>query len=671
MKTILVLATTGELAGALTSGLNPARYRIVARQSVEEAEPLLARGLALACILDAEPGGVQDLWAIERLAKISPHCPILVHTASQDAAWQEQAYVQGASHIIRKPAGIRALESILDRELEKPKPTKTARTVSDVSSAPAPLEQSPAPAISGLGLIRDFSAILTHSHNTDELLKQVLQMLRQTLAVNRAAIFLRAPSTSPDADDADTALRPTAFVGFQPEVLSSAQLSLACGIGAQLSHSGRILRASSAAAQADAAAQNEFETIGAAVAVPMLDRGRLLGVAVFDGRITGETLTNPELELMYHLLEHAALAVRNIWMHAQQTANHELLTAVLRELSSACIVASRNLRVLHANKTALKLFATDPKTDSLDFTELPPTLAAKIYQVFKTGAALMPYRFESGRFPGSSYHATILPFQRDADGSPASVLLTIEDQTQSEQLRRLELEASDLRMVKNMANRLVAETGNAIVPLNTFVQIPPDAMDRSLLDTMLPALKDTDKRIERRVKQFRYLAEDVLEPNAQLSLQTLAEKAFAEAQHYLPSRNAQLVVENAPARETIHANRERLTFALAEIFMNALQANTTNPVLTVRRVDSGVPATVPTIAIEIRDNGPGFSKEASEKVGKHFFTTRIPGLGLGLAVAKKIIEAHGGSLEIVTPENIPHGIVRIKLPLTLGAEVQA
>jgi signal transduction histidine kinase len=226
-------------------------------------------------------------------------------------------------------------------------------------------------------------------------------------------------------------------------------------------------------------------------------------------------------------------------------------------------------------------------------------------------------------------------------------------------------------MVKNMAHRLVAETGNAIVPLNTFVQIPPDAMDQNLLLSMLPALKDTDKRIERRVKQFRYLAEDLLETNETLTLNPLLEKAFAESQHYHPARSAQLVLENTGTTATFPANRERLTFALAEIFMNALQANAANPSVVVRRVEATGRADGPMLAFEIHDNGVGFTAEAFAQVGKHFFTTRIPGLGLGLAVARKIIEAHGGTLEIYAPGTAPHGVVRVCLPLKVSVDVKA
>ena len=59
---------------------------------------------------------------------------------------------------------------------------------------------------------------------------------------------------------------------------------------------------------------------------------------------------NVELELIFHLLEQVGLALRNIWLHDQIAGNNEMMADVLRELSSACIVVGRDLKVLHANK---------------------------------------------------------------------------------------------------------------------------------------------------------------------------------------------------------------------------------------------------------------------------------------------------------------------------------
>src|SRR4029077_7732471 len=125
----------------------------------------------------------------------------------------------------------------------------------------------------------------------------------------------------------------------------------------------------------DAETQKEFELLGTQVAVPILDREVVVGVAVFDGHITGEPLSNPELELIFHLLEQVGLAIKNIWLHDQLAGNHGMMAEILRELSSACVVVSRDLGVLHANKAARRFFpASNAQTGELEFSDLPQSI---------------------------------------------------------------------------------------------------------------------------------------------------------------------------------------------------------------------------------------------------------------------------------------------------------
>ena len=65
----------------------------------------------------------------------------------------------------------------------------------------------------------------------------------------------------------------------------------------------------------------------------------------------------------------------------------------------------------------------------------------------------------------------------------------------------------------------------------------------------------------------------------------------------------------------------------------------------------------------MRDTGPGFTAEAAERATEPFFSTRNVGLGLGLAVTRKIIETHHGKIEIAPRDANKSGTVRISLPL--------
>ena len=72
----------------------------------------------------------------------------------------------------------------------------------------------------------------------------------------------------------------------------------------------------------------------------------------------------------------------------------------------------------------------------------------------------------------------------------------------------------------------------------------------------------------------------------------------------------------------------------------------------------------PMIALDVRDDGPGVPADVLERMFNPFFTTRAAGTGLGLAIVHRIVDAHGGRVDV---RNNPGGgaIVRILLPLDI------
>ena len=66
--------------------------------------------------------------------------------------------------------------------------------------------------------------------------------------------------------------------------------------------------------------------------------------------------------------------------------------------------------------------------------------------------------------------------------------------------------------------------------------------------------------------------------------------------------------------------------------------------------------------LAFRDNGPGISPETAAQVFEPFFTTKQKGTGLGMAIAKRIVDAHGGQLIISTPA-LGGAEVRLLLPV--------
>ena len=677
MKTLLVLAEHPDLAEAIRAAVDTAQYRILHCISLDEAEPLLVHGLAEVCILDVELNTVQAVWAVEQVRRRAARCPIILYTgAAPQREWEEEAYLQGANYILSKPVRARLLTALLERLWSAASAPAASPPAASSREAPHP-EPSPVyPGNQTMGVLRDFSGILTHSLNAEGMLKQFLLLMREMLSINRAAIFLRQPFGSAGgslAGGESRRLRAACAVGLSFGLLEHFELSFEAGIGGYLFRAGRILRRQSEEARLDTEAQKEFELLGAQVAVPILDRETVLGVAVFDSRITGEPLANSELELIFHLLEQLGLALKNIWLHDQLAANHEMMAEILRELSSACVVVSRDLSILHANKSARKFFArAQNRGGELEFTDLPQILGTKIYQVLKNGSAITAFNYEPEDGSRAVYRISVVPFQRPKSGLPSSALLMAEDLTQSEQLRRLEGETANLRLVKSMADRLTHEIGNAMVPLSTHQQLLSekwkDPEFRASLDT---ALADGVRRVSRLVNQMRFLAREGLGTSEAFPIAPLIEEAYQEACKYQSAKSAQLRYDSGNMPVVLNGDRAALKHALAEVMLNALQANPGDARIGVRLRTESNGTSPRAVIIEVQDNGSGFSPEAIAKAPAPFFTTRNVGLGLGLTVSRKIVETHQGKLEIIPSKPGEGGMVRISLPIESSVALPA
>lgn len=124
--------------------------------------------------------------------------------------------------------------------------------------------------------------------------------------------------------------------------------------------------------------------------------------------------------------------------------------------------------------------------------------------------------------------------------------------------------------------------------------------------------------------------------------------------------SVKFVMEGQPG--PVFINRLQLQQALLNLFQNAIEAlshaDTPNRMLLVRCSPCGGDRGV---IIRVEDNGPGIAPADRKKIFDAFFTTRPEGLGMGLVIARSVIRAHGGRLE-VEPRSPAGTVFTIHLP---------
>jgi signal transduction histidine kinase len=96
-----------------------------------------------------------------------------------------------------------------------------------------------------------------------------------------------------------------------------------------------------------------------------------------------------------------------------------------------------------------------------------------------------------------------------------------------------------------------------------------------------------------------------------------------------------------PELPMVRLDRETLRSAVLNLLINAVQALDGGGQLVVRTRPAGLG-----VLLELIDTGPGMEPETLAKAFRAFYTTKQGGSGLGLPTARKIVEAHGGSIDI-------------------------
>jgi PAS domain S-box-containing protein len=233
----------------------------------------------------------------------------------------------------------------------------------------------------------------------------------------------------------------------------------------------------------------------------------------------------------------------------------------------------------------------------------------------------------------------------DYQGGPA-ILKVGQDITFLKQAQERALQAERLAAIGEVVAGLAHESRNALQRSEACLEMLALAVgDR-------PQALDYIHRIHKAQDHLHHLFEDVRSYAAPLSLEKRScdvGAAWREAWAHLESARAgkQAVLREAVEGVDLYcvADSFRLEQVFRNILDNALAAGSA-PVLVEVRARSLDLEGQPALFIRVGDNGPGIRLEQRPMVFKPFFTTKAKGTGLGMAIARRIIDAHGGQIAL-------------------------
>jgi nitrogen fixation/metabolism regulation signal transduction histidine kinase len=232
----------------------------------------------------------------------------------------------------------------------------------------------------------------------------------------------------------------------------------------------------------------------------------------------------------------------------------------------------------------------------------------------------------------------------ESRGPPEFATLRLAFRNMAERLddgRRRALEAERLRTWTEMARRVAHEIKNPLTPLGLAIRTADAAIeqkDEKALAESLEIISQEATRLDEIARSFAQLGRLPEGPQSEIDLEELL-RALMESD-LPPSVSGTLSSEGAPLV------RGHLT-ALNRVFRNLL-GNAVEAVSQQAdgRVEVKVAAANGEVEVMIADNGPGVPAEHRDRVWDPDFTTRVGGTGIGLALVRQTVRAHGGDVDL-------------------------
>ncbi len=143
------------------------------------------------------------------------------------------------------------------------------------------------------------------------------------------------------------------------------------------------------------------------------------------------------------------------------------------------------------------------------------------------------------------------------------------------------------------------------------------------------------------IARVRAMAERREPERAALSLNTLVAEAVHFLDHEIKAKHAEVDLNLSPGLALALIDRTQIQQVIVNLAVNALQAMADEPLPRLSLATLALPDG--RIALRVADNGPGLPDD-THRLFEGFYTTKTSGLGMGLAICRSIVEAHGGSI---------------------------
>jgi PAS domain S-box-containing protein len=254
-----------------------------------------------------------------------------------------------------------------------------------------------------------------------------------------------------------------------------------------------------------------------------------------------------------------------------------------------------------------------------------------------------------------------LSLVRDDDGDAVGAALFFKDLTHVEQIEERERLRDRLAAVGEMAAVMAHEIKNPLAGIEVLAgllrrKVPDNPEAQGLVRDIINEAKMANAIVQEVLAFVRPVRLQVDRTSLADALSSAMSLADGKAQRGGIVVDVELPADLPP----LGADQHQLTQVFCNLLINAYEAldGRGRIEIAARLAHSAADGallpdghqSVPTVIVDVTDDGPGMLPDIAEKIFNPFFTTKAQGSGLGLAIVRKIVDAHEGRIDMTTAD---------------------
>jgi signal transduction histidine kinase len=232
---------------------------------------------------------------------------------------------------------------------------------------------------------------------------------------------------------------------------------------------------------------------------------------------------------------------------------------------------------------------------------------------------------------------------RDADtGFLSALTVQLATAVQNSLLHRQVQQADRLSTLGTISASLAHEIRNPLTAISTFVQMLGSRHnDPAFLEKFDRIVTQELSKLTRLTEQLLTFARPAASRRSETSMNQLSERVHQLLHSQFSRKGVQFSLQLAPEDLWVRANEAELSQVLINLAINALHATPEGGQVALHTALQGA-----TVRMRVVDNGSGMSPAQQKRLFEPFFSTKEGGTGLGLTTCQRIVEEHGGKIEV-------------------------